>query len=180
MQISVTFKNTEGETWFKDYVEESLKKLKRYIDNPAEAHVVLSVEKFRSVAEVNLLSKGMSINGKEEAKDMHLAIDSVIEKIERRIKKHKEKIRDHKAANTSKNKNIGSIELPPEDYEDLEHSKVVETRKIALKPMSLEDAIMEIETSKNRFIMYRDSSSEKVSVIYRREDGNYALIEANS
>ena len=180
MQISVTFKNTEGEVGFRDYVKERLEKLKKYIDNTVDARVVLSVEKFRNVAEVNLLAKGISINGKEEAKDMYLAIDKVIEKIERQIKKHKGKVRDYKAANISKNEDIGSTELPTEDYEDLEHSKVVETRKITLKPMSLEDAVMEIETSKNRFVMYRDSFSEKVTVIYQREDGNYALIEANS
>ncbi len=180
MQISVTVKNTEGDVGLKDYVKERLEKLKKYIDSAVDARVVLSVEKFRNVAEVNLLAKGISIKGKEEAKDMYLAIDNVIEKIERQIKKHKGKVRDHKAANVSKNEDIGLTELPIDDYEDLEHSKIVETRKITLKPMSLEDAVMEIETSKNRFVMYRDSFSEKVTVIYQREDGDYALIEANS
>lgn len=179
MQISVTFKNTEGEAWFKDYVKERLGKLKKYIDNPVEARVVLSIEKFRNMAEVNLLARGVSINAREEAKDMQLAIDNVIEKIERQMKKHKDKTRDRKAS-ASKNVDISSMDVLPEDYEDLEHSKVVEIKRIILNPMSLEDAVMEMETSKNRFIMYRDSSSEKVRVIYRREDGNYTLIEANS
>jgi len=179
MRISVTVKNVESEVWFKNYAKERLAKLKKYIDNPAEAYVVLSVEKFRNVAEVNLAARGVNINGKEEAKDMQLAIDNVVEKIERQIKKHKDKTRNRKGS-TSKNKDISSIELLSEDYEDPEHSKVVETRKIILKPMSLEDAVMEIEASKNRFIMYRNSSSEKVSVIYRRDDGNFGLIETNN
>ena len=58
-------------------------------------------------------------------------------------------------------------------------SKVVETRNIVLKPMSIDDAIMEMETTKNRFVIYRDSSSENVNVIYRREDGKFALLEIN-
>ncbi len=180
MQVSVTYKNTEGESWLNDYVEERLKKLKKYIDNPAEARVVLSVEKFRNVAEVNLVAGGMVINGREEAKEIRVAVDSVIEKVERQIKKRKGKIRDHKVAGASRNENIGSVEAPLEDYEDMEHPKVVETRTIVLKPMFLEEAIMEMETSRNRFIVYRDSLSEKVCVIYRREDGDYALLEVNN
>ena len=93
MKISVTFRNSEGEDWQKEYAEERLKKLKRYIDNPVDAHVILSVEKFRNTAEINLMANGLNINSKEEEKDMHLAIDNAIEKIERQLKKRKEKVR---------------------------------------------------------------------------------------
>ncbi|MCX5827583.1 MAG: ribosome-associated translation inhibitor RaiA, partial [Deltaproteobacteria bacterium] len=75
MKISVTFRNTEGEDWFKNYVEEKLGKLKKYIDRPVEVRVVLSVEKFRNVAEINLMDNGMNVNAREEAKEMALAID---------------------------------------------------------------------------------------------------------
>ena len=96
MKISVTFRNAEGENWQKEYVEERLEKLKKYIDNPVDARVILSVEKFRNTAEINLTANGLNINSKEEEKDMHLAIDNAIEKIERQLKKHKEKIRGFK------------------------------------------------------------------------------------
>ena len=179
MQISVTFRNTGSEDWFKDYITERLKKLQKYIDKPLEAHVVLSVEKFRNVAEVNVTAKGVNINGKEEAKDMQLAVDTVIDKIERQMKKHKEKIRGHKS-NTARG---GSL-MSPGVYEELDEEparlRIVETRRMVLRPMSLDEAIMEIEGSKNRFVIYRDASSENISVIYRRDDGAYALIEANS
>ena len=179
MKISVTFRNTEGEDWQKEYINEKLKKLKRYADNPAEAHVILSVEKFRNVAEIKLVVDGLNVNAKEEAKDISLAIDNAVEKIERQLKKHKEKIRGYKA-NVVRAEEIGTMELLPDDTEDAPGAKVVETKKVVLKPMSLEDAMMEIETSKNRFIIYRDSYTENVSVIYRRDDGHYGLIEANA
>ena len=67
-----------------------------------------------------------------------------------------------------------------EDIEEGPETKLVETRKVVLKPMSLDDAVMEMDVSKQRFIIYRDSSSENVSLIYRRDDGNYTLIETNS
>ena len=179
MKISVTFRNKEGENWHKEYIDERLKKLKKYIDNPVDAHVVLSVEKFRNVAEVNLMANGLSINAKEEAKDMHLAIDNAIEKIERQLKKRKEKIRSQKT-NSNRSGNSNVMEQTSEDMDETPESRVVETKKVVLKPMSLDDAIMEIESSRNRFVIYRDSSTENVSVIYYRDDGKYVLIETNS
>jgi putative sigma-54 modulation protein len=175
MKISVTFRSAEGEDWQKEYVEERLNKLKRYIDNPVDARVILSVEKFRNSAEINLTANGLNINSKEEEKDMHLAIDNAIEKIERQLKKHKEKVRGFKSNHARSESAEG--ELAGEESDESPQSKVVETRKIVLKPMSIEDAVMEIETSKNRFVIYRDSFTENVNVIYRREDGKFALLE---
>jgi putative sigma-54 modulation protein len=179
MMISVTFKNKEGENWHREYIEEKLKKLKKYIDNPVEARVVLSVEKFRNVAEVNLMANGLNVNAKEEAKDMHLAIDDAIEKIERQLKKKKEKIRTKKT-NSVRVGNVGEMEQRADDVDETPETRTVEIKKIVLKPMSLDEAIMEIESLKNRFIIYRDSSTEKVSVVYLRDDGGYIVIETNS
>jgi putative sigma-54 modulation protein len=83
MIISVTFRNGDGEAWQKEHIEERLQKLKKYVDHPVEAHVILAVEKFRNVAEINLVGNGLNINAKEEEKDMHLAIDNAVVKIER-------------------------------------------------------------------------------------------------
>jgi len=179
MRISVTFRNKEGGNWHEEYIDEKLKKLKKYIDNPVEAHIVLSVEKFRNVAEVNLMANGLNVNAKEEAKDMHLAIDNAIEKIERQLKKKKEKIRSQKTSLT-RGGSINPMEQTSEDLDETPETRVVETKKIVLTPMSLDDAIMEIESSGNRFVIYRDSNTENVSVIYIRDDGKYVLIETNS
>jgi len=179
MKISLTFRNTEGEKWQKEYVDERLSKMKKYIDRPVDAHVILSVEKFRNVAEVNMIADGLNINAKEEAKDMHMAIDNAIEKIEKQMKKHKEKIRGHKT-NPSREEGMAAGSAEAEENEEDQSAKLVETRRVVLKHMSPDDAVMEMDISKLRFIIYRDSSSENVSLIYRRDDGNYALIETNS
>jgi putative sigma-54 modulation protein len=177
MKISVTFRNGEGENWQKVYAEERIMKLTRYLDMPAEAHIILSTEKFRSFTEINLSANGLNVNAKEEAKDMHLAIDGCIEKIEKQLKKQKEKVKDHKPRSIRHaEEKIGERE----EEEESATNKIMETRKIVLKPMSLDEALIEIERSKTRFILYRDSSSENVSLVYRRDDGNYALIETNS
>jgi putative sigma-54 modulation protein len=135
------------------------------------------MEKFRNFAEINLSSNGWNLNAKEEAKDMHLALDSCIEKIEKQLKKQREKIREHKPKSIRRGKEKSDER---EEAEESNISKIAETRKVILKPMSFDEAIMEIEGTKDSFIIYRDSSSENVSLIYRRDDGNYALIETNS
>ena len=179
MKISVTFRNTEGDDWHKEYIDQKLKKLEKYLDTPVEARVVLSVEKFRSVAEVNLMTNGQTLNAKEEAKEMGLAIDNAIEKIERQLKKRKERTRGHKT-NAARLEGAEPREVYPDDVDEAQEVRIVEMRKVVLKPMSLEDAIMEIDISKNRFVVYRDSSTENVSIIYVRDDGKYALIETSS
>ncbi len=178
MRISLTFRNTEGENWQKEYVDERLNKIKKYIDRPMDVHAILSVEKFRNVVEVNMIADGLNINAKEEAKDMRLAIDNAIDKIERQLKKHKEKIRGHKT-NMTRAEGITADSGEMGESEEEQETKLVETRKVVLKPMSLDDAVMEMDVSKQRFIIYRDSSSENVSLIYRRDDGNYTLIETS-
>ena len=143
MRITVTLRNGEDESWQKEYVEDKMKKLDKYIDTPAEARVVLQVEKFRNTAEISLLADGMNINSREEAKDMHLAIDEAVDKLERQLKKHKEKIRTHKPGG----KEAGALggEAGSEEPDEAASSRVVETKKVLLKPMSVEDAVLQME-----------------------------------
>ncbi|MCE5212831.1 MAG: ribosome-associated translation inhibitor RaiA [Deltaproteobacteria bacterium] len=175
MKISVTFRNGEGENWQKVYAEEKMQKLKKYLDAPAEAHIIISMEKFRNAMEINLSSNGWNINAKEEAKDMRIALDRCVEKIEKQLKKQREKVREHKP------KSIRQSQEKSASAEEAEEvtSKITETRKIILKPMSFDEAIMELDEKNDRFIIYRDSSSENVSIVYRRDDGNFTLIETN-
>ncbi|HOI73682.1 MAG TPA: ribosome-associated translation inhibitor RaiA [Syntrophales bacterium] len=177
MKITLTFRNTGGEDWFKQVVDERLGKLQKYLDHPAEAHVVLSVEKFRHVAEISLSADGANVIAKEEAKDMNTAIDNAVEKVERQLKRHKEKIRTHKTGAGRSEERVLVVE--PVDEDEARGSRVVETRKVVLSPMSLDDAVLEMDSVKNRFLIYRDIATENVRLLYRREDDNYILIETN-
>ncbi|MBN1365453.1 MAG: ribosome-associated translation inhibitor RaiA [Syntrophaceae bacterium] len=176
MKISVTFRNGEGESWQKVFVEEKMQKLKKYLDMPAEAHIIVSMEKFRNTTEINLSSNGWNINAKEEAKDMRIALDRCVDKIEKQLKKQREKIREHKPKSIRRGHEKLSAR---EELEEATTNRITETRRVILKPMSFDEAIMELEETNDRFIIYRDSSSENVSLIYRRDDGNCTLIETN-
>jgi len=94
------------------------------------------------------------------------------------LKKHKEKIRGHKT-NPTRAEGIAALGAVEVENEEDQEPKLVETRKVVLQPMSPDDAVMEMDASRQRFIIYRDSSSENVSLIYRRDDGNYTLIETS-
>jgi len=177
MKITMTLRGGGDESWQKEYTEEKMKKLDKYIDTPAEVQVVLQVSKFRNTADINLTANGISINSQEEAKDMRLAIDNAIDKLERQIKKRKQKIRGHKAGD--KLEQLVEEEGEIEESEELSASRVIETRKLLLTPLSLEDAILQIEETNSLFIVYRDTHTENVHVIYRREDGSLAVIETN-
>ena len=103
MQTSVTFKNLDPTDTLKSYVRDKLDRFDRLLDNPAEANVVLLVEKFRHIAEININGDRLTINGKEETNDMYSAIDMVLDKLEKQIKKNKQKIRERRPGVSSKN-----------------------------------------------------------------------------
>ncbi|HWR91262.1 MAG TPA: ribosome-associated translation inhibitor RaiA, partial [Desulfobacterales bacterium] len=98
MQTSVTFKNLDPSDHLKSYVTEKLNRFDKLLDNPAEAGVVLIVEKHRHIAEVSITGDRMNVNGKEETGDMYSAIDMVLDKLEKQIKRGKQKIRERRAS----------------------------------------------------------------------------------
>lgn len=101
MQINMTFRHVESSPRLKDYIEEKLHKVKKYLHEPIEAHVVLSAEKFRHSVEVNIMGgNGVAIHGMESKEDIHAAIDSVADKLERQIKKQLDKSKRPKRRNT--------------------------------------------------------------------------------
>jgi putative sigma-54 modulation protein len=161
-------------TWQKELIDEKIRKLKKYIDGTCDIRVVLGVEKFRQVVEINFLTDGLNINSREEAKEMSQAIDIAIEKVERQLKKHREKIREFKTTELADLKT--NAETSPEAAKTT--GRIIEEEKYILKPMSLEDALVEMETESRRFVIYRDPKG-KIYVLYLRDDGNYGLLETN-
>ena len=97
MEVSFTFRHLDSNDGMKEYAKQKLMKIRRYLEKPVEAHVVLSVEKFRNIAEVTIKGEGVSINGEERSDDMYSAIDDVMDKIGRQIKKRRGKTRRHKS-----------------------------------------------------------------------------------
>jgi len=175
MQTSVTFRHMEASEPLRTYVQERTARLSRYIDRPMESQVTLTVQKFRHKAEVVINADGIRIAGEESHEDMYAAIDLVMDKIERQVKKYKEKIRKHKP---SQGKEIRwRREIYGQDsFEDDREPIVVRTENYYVKPMSVDEAAMQMDLTENEFLVFNNASTQMVNVIYRRKDGNYGLI----
>ena len=176
MQTSVTFKNLDPTDTLKSYVRDKLDRFDRLLDNPAEANVVLLVEKFRHIAEININGDRLTINGKEETNDMYSAIDMVLDKLEKQIKKNKQKIRERRPGVRGKNINLmeADINLPDEEL-----VREVKIKHIEYKPMDVEEAVLQMDLLNNSFLVFTNARSDQVNVLYRRKDGHYGLIQPN-
>ncbi len=174
MQTSVTFKNLDPSDPLKIYVGDKLNRFDKYLDNPAEANVVLSVEKFRHIAEVKITGDRLNINGKEETNDMYSAIDMVLDKLEKQIKKSKQKTREHRISK-SKQANLSPDFGMSETIEPSE--KKVMVTNIEYKPMDVDEAVLQMDLVSDNFLVFTNSATDQINVLYRRKDGHFGLIQ---
>ena len=177
MQTSVTFKNIDSSDNLRAYVSDKLDRFDKYLYNPAEASVVLSVEKFRHIAEINIKGDRLNINGKEETEDMYSAIDMVLDKLEKQIKKNKEKLSDKRTGSKYRGRDSISADFFQTD-DDFE--KQVKIRHIEYKPMDVDEAVMQMELVDDNFLVFTNARDSLINVLYRRKDGHYGLIQPNN
>lgn len=168
MDITISFRHTEPIESVRTYAEEKLSKLDKYMDTPIEAHIVLSVEKFRHIADVTLSANGTRFKGVEETEDMYSAIDQVLDKMEKQVKKYLSKIRGRRS------ESIRSDESPV--VEETEEP-TIQIEKMDAKPMDPEEAAMQLSMSTRDFLVFHNPRTETINVIYRKRDGNLGLIE---
>jgi putative sigma-54 modulation protein len=135
--------------------------------------VVLSLEKHRHQAEITLNTNGITVNARDVTEDMYAAIDLAVDKLERQVKKHKEKLKDHKPGiRTARYNIVSSGPVLPAQGE-----RIIKTESIFIKPMSIDEAIMQIDVINNDFLVFTNAQTQKVNVLYRRRDGYLGLIE---
>ena len=181
MQLSVTFRHMEPSDALKDYALDKLSRLEKYLDSVIEANVVLSVEKFRHIADVTILSDGLKINGQEQTEDMYSALDMVADKLERQVKRYRQKIKRRKDRKSITAKEVRIDVIAPEPFEDESESEgspqVIRAEQIFAKPMDVDEAVMQLELASETFLVFTNADTEKINVLYRRDDGNYGLLE---
>ena len=177
MQIATTFRHLDPSDALKSYAEEKLERVKKYIDEPVVAQVFMTVEKIRHCAEVTITAKGITIKASEETNDMYSAIDAVVDKIERQLRRYKERIKDHKPSSDELNRQVKKSVVDAESIDQQKEPVVIKTKTFSIKPMSVDEAVMQMDLLHKDFLVFTDASTEGISVIYRRKDGNYGLIE---
>jgi putative sigma-54 modulation protein len=173
MEIMVTFRRMEPVESLRVYAQEKLSKLKKYLDTPIEAHVVLEVEKFRHIADVTVNLDGATIKGVEETEDMYSAIDQVMDKIEIQVKRHRSKIRERR-------QEAPKAEASEEPAVQAGEESAIVVERLVTKPMDPEEAAMQLNLSQQDFLVFRNARSKEMNVLYKRRDGNLGLIEPSN
>ena len=173
MKTTVSGKNLEVTSGLRSAIEKKLLKLDKYFAPEVEAHATLSVEGNRQKVEVTIPFNGVILRGEESSDDMYASIDLVSDKIERQIRKQKTKLQRRLHAES-----VRFQFIPEYDFKDKEEeSKIVRTKKFAIKPMSAEEAVLQMELLGHSFFVYESADNGELNVVYKRKYGNYGLIE---
>jgi putative sigma-54 modulation protein len=177
MQVAVTFRHMKTHEGVKAYVKEKVEKLQKYIENPREVHVVLAVEKFRHIAEITVVGNGGIFNSQGRDNDLYAAIDQMVDKMERQVRERREKVRRKRANSSSPKAPLGRSGKAGEEKEEGELTSLVQRRRTVAKPMSLEEAVSQLGLSKKNFLVFVNSDSGQMNVVYRAKDGGYEWVE---
>ena len=161
----------------RDYIEEKLDKLNKYLENSdtVRANVIVKVKGHEQTVEITIPLKSFILRSEETQDDFYAAVDKTIDKLERQIRKNKTRLMT-KHEKASYDFNFDSIVVDKKEKKD--DRKVVKRKRIEIKPMSEEEAILQMDLLGHEFFMYKDSETMEVAVVYKRKDGNYGVLES--
>ncbi len=175
MEVTVTFRHLDSNDSLKAYAQEKVSRIEKYVNKITEVHVILSLEKRRHIAEVIVHASKTSITATEETEEnMYSAIDLVMDKIERQLRKHKGKITNHKDQHRRARHNVypaaGTSEpsLQPD---------IIKSESVFVEPMTASEALERIHLGDEDFFVFKNIDTEKVNVLYKRQNGEFGLVE---
>ncbi len=174
MRIHITGRQIDVSPALRLAAEERLTKLARFLDDIIEAHVILSIEKRCHRAEIVVRDRLVTLSAAGETGDMYSTLTLVGDRLERQAKKHREKLKTvskRKGAKTSPRR-MRTVAAAPADG-----PRVIRVNPPPVKPMSVDEALLQVKGTEREFLVFRNSASRRISVLYRRKDGNYGLIE---
>lgn len=173
MKLSIYSKNIQLTDALRESTIKKLKRLDKFFRQDVEAKVVLSVEKKIHKVEVTIPFSGRIVRVEETSDDMYNALDEAVESLEQQIRKYKTKLLNKRHSNGS----IKFENIEPLEDEDEEEFKVVKTKRFAIKPMNIEEAVLQMDLLRHNFFVFLNADTDEVNVVYKRKDGNYGLIE---
>jgi putative sigma-54 modulation protein len=188
MQVNVTFRHLDPSDSLKAFAKEKVEKVKKYLDHASEAQVVLSIEKHLHHAEVLVHSGPFFLRGKEKSDDMYASIGLAMEKVERQLKRYKERMRSHKPAghhNTTALKvrhdiiEVSEQEMEVKPEAPPPSSKVVAQNELIAKKMSVDEAVTQLSMMESDFLVFTNTATNHVGILYRRKgEKSFGLIDA--
>lgn len=189
MQLNITFRQLDPIDSLKNYAREKVERVNKYLDKAGEAHVVLSLERHLHHADISIHSGSFLLRGKEKSEDMYASIDLAMDKIERQLKRYKEKLKHHHGRDRvhHRQETVERMKVRHRVYEGHgqaaeipnEEQKIVKTNEFLAHPMGVEEAIMQMDLMNNDFYVFTNSTTMEMNVVYHRKDGTIGLIEAS-
>ncbi len=175
MQINIRGRNMEITPALQEYTEKRLGRLKKLLSPEAEVQATLSVVKDDHIVDVIISIGGFLLKGEEATQDMYASIDLVVDKLERQMHKYKTKI--NRKLRQKGFKELSEKYATTAASKDEEEPRVVKMKRFVMKPMSLEEAVLQLNLLGHDFFVFTNADSEEINVLYKRKDGNYGLIE---
>ncbi|HCX65409.1 MAG TPA: ribosome-associated translation inhibitor RaiA, partial [Eubacteriaceae bacterium] len=176
MRITVYGKNVDVTEGLKSTLDKKLAKLDKYFNPEADATVTLSTQKGQHILEVTIPVNGSILRAEEATEDMYSSIDKAVDKLEGQLRKYKTKLEKKQKDHTSIRFDFSSLQ-PESTGKQEEEPKIVRTKKFPIKPMSADEASLQMDLLGHNFFVFLNSETEEVNVVYKRKDGNYGLIE---
>jgi putative sigma-54 modulation protein len=192
MNIVVNGKNIELTEALVNYAKEKFDKLNQYFDHILEIDVTLSVDKVRDkdkrqACDVTIWANGNVMRASEASEDLYASIDLVLNKLERQVKKYKEKLKDRPKRESAKYAEATHkiINVPFEEHEaghqtEIQKPKIVRSKTFSMKPMFIEDAALQLQMLNQDFVVFSNAETNQVNVVYKRNDGHIGLIEPHA
>ncbi|NMB42403.1 MAG: ribosome-associated translation inhibitor RaiA [Firmicutes bacterium] len=174
MRINVRGKNIEITPALQEYVEKKLGKLEKLLTPGVEIQATLSVVKDDHIVDVIVSLGGLLLKGEEATQDMYASIDLVVDKLERQM--HKYKTRINRKLRQQGLKELSEKYASKAPHEE-EEPRVVKMKRFVMKPMSVEEAILQLNLLGHDFFVFTNADTDEINVLYKRKDGNYGLIE---
>lgn len=197
MQLSITFRHMDASDFLKEYAREKVERVNKYLDRAGEAHVTLSLERHLHNADITIHSGSWVLRGREKSEDMYASIDLAMDKIERQLRRYKDKLKNHHSKKFAHHQEgilqqhmrirhdviavdhgDGGETLPA--YDEPQIPRVIKSNEFLAKPMTTEEAIMQMDLMNNEFLVFTHAQTREMNVVYRRKDGHYGLIEASA
>lgn len=177
MAIEFTGRQTEVSPEIRAFAEKKLKKLTKVLPGITNVHVILASDKHREIAEVSVHSRNLDLTAAEETSDIRMSLGTVIDKLTRQAQRHMGKLRERKRRAPSRATALWSGVMSPTAVAAEGIPRVIRSRRFVVKPMTVDEAVLEVGASDDGFLVFRDAATERVNVLYKRKDGNLGLIE---
>ncbi len=171
MKLQITAKKMQVPQSFNDYAEKKLKKLDRFFGDEADAKITISTIKDDITVEVTVKYENLICRAEQRAADKNDALDACVDKIIRQIRKNKTKVEKRLKSNAF------AQPEPEDDIEEQSQYQVVKHKQFRLRPMNIDEAILQMNMLDHNFFMFKNGDTGEVNVVYKRDDGNYAVLE---